>query len=170
MKLILPLLAIMMSVAGCQKDKPVESTVERPQNPAARIAPAVAPPDHNTVPFLMRNYWVIERCIAPRDGSLGVRMIGTWWKMEPDGTYTRGQWDIKKDEGHWFFKEGSKRGLLYTDSGVDDRYDAEIELQGFSTDTYEMSWVKTDSLGDFQPLLMKMINLSSPPTPEQFGM
>jgi len=168
-----------LAFSACKHDAP-EQAGEMPAT-VATTTPAGEPgktggsyaspvlPDQNNprIQLLLRTFWVAEYWVNHADNSQNKPNKGRWWRFNPDGTFTTGQWEQTFSNGSWVvFRDGEKE-LLHLDA-ADDNLDMEFELQAISQLQDYMSWVGTKTY-KMNSIAVKATSLLTMPTKAQFG-
>lgn len=161
-------------IAACQNDKVGSKPIVNDGKPPSqsnkcgdgRLGSPREPSQSVETSMLLQNYWVFEFCIIANDPPRGRAKEGSWYKFNPDGTFTSGYWEQEICHGNWYVSfpiEG--KPVLLLDS-ANDTEDSEFEIQGYSQDG--MSWVGTKKFSQTD-MMIKAINLLTKPTKAQFG-
>lgn len=172
MKSILFLLLGGIFFLHCADSSPADGTSAAGSAPVASAAGSYEPPNppdlgQAETQALVRNYWVFEFVRDTRNPQNNRDKPGTWYQLNTDGTFTGGLWSQTTHQGSWRFRIQDGRAYLNIDSAIDSE-DIQYELQGMNEDGDTMSWVSTNLYGN-GGMLLKVINLLTIPTKEQFG-
>ena len=93
---------------------------------------------------------------------------GRWYKFEDNGTFTNGQWQEQTGNGSWFLNYREGKTYLLCDNLYNSQ-DVEWEIQGINQAQDAMSWVATTKGYTDSGGMVKIIQMLTPPTKEQFG-
>jgi len=177
-KFLLLLSFILMVTFSCQPNTKVvsnngDSAVDEKPSLGSIGTPAI-PQKFKETDLLLTDYWVYEYYVIPEKVGVGPNFVGTWYKFNPNGTYTKGQFQETFDNGNWYISErpsehqpGKVFRYIYFDSAVNDLWDVGFEIQG--TSGYNMSWVKQLNPPDGESGLGKVMKMLTKPTREQLG-
>lgn len=173
-------LLLALGLLGCGKDQPAtgadgiavaeENRVDNnvPSTGQGFVGEPEAPPTElRETQALLRNFWVFEFYIDRKNPDNRIAKKGKWYKFEPDGTFTGGQWQDQTHAGVYRVYRKDNKVMLLIDSNNDSE-DAEFDMQGLTGDAEAMSWVGTSRF-DMSHVILKAINLLTRPTKEQFG-
>lgn len=163
------MIALLGMFSSCQQD--AGDTAQSAQGAVVGSAmPAVIPDNSRFSNVLQRNFWVIEYYIPEIHNKDKFEFNkGRWFRFLGDGTYEYGHWTEKQGSGTWFLRQGENYPTLRCDSATNDKDDVEYQIQGLTADQNTMSWVRTKNFGVAESASIKIINLLSMPTREQFG-
>lgn len=156
--------AVLLTVTACGDDRGA-GVQKRAQGTV--MAP-IAPNTHSTyVQTLLNNYWVYEYYVDSQDRSNQIPNKGRWYKFNPDGTFTGGQWQEQTHAGSWVLNIEDGTWVIYLDSN-NDALDNQFFIQGLEPGAESTSWVGTSRF-DNSHIIIKVINLLTMPTKAQFG-
>ena len=155
---IFPFLFIALVVTACRNEEDAGRRTLPPPDPV---------PDTRESRLLLRNYWVFELFVVPRNRELSLASKGKWYKFSADGTFEAGYWQDYTTRGNWSLRYGGEFPLIHLNA-ENEALTGEYEIQGFSNDTEYSSWVGTARYGQ-KGHAAKVMNLLSIPTRRQFG-
>ena len=176
-KFLLQLTFILMVTFSCQPNSKVsksgDSSVDAKPSLGSIGTPAI-PEKFKETDLLLTDYWVYEFYVIPEKVGVGPNFVGTWYKFNPNGTYSKGQFQETFDNGNWYISSrpsehqpGKVFKYIYFDSAVNDLWDVGFEIQG--TSGYNMYWVKQLDPPDGESGLAKVMKMLTKPTREQMG-
>jgi hypothetical protein len=163
---------------SCQPNNKVSKNAENvdvPGKPSlGSIGTPSIPGNFKETQLLLTDYWVYEFYVIPEKVGVGPNFVGTWYKFNPNGSYSKGQFQETFDNGNWYISErpsehqpGKVFRYIYFDSAVNDLWDVGFEIQG--TSGFNMSWVKQLDPPDGESGLAKVMKMLTKPTREQLG-
>ena len=169
MKRILFFLSIFLILGACSNEQTSSS-----ENSGGGAAPQRAVPPPQPIPntreaqLLLRDYWVFEFFIVPRNRELSDANRGKWYRFSGDGTFEAGHWQDLTTRGTWTLFYGGEYPVIHV-VAENDLLTGEYQIQSVSNDTDYMSWVGTARYGQ-KGYAAKVLNLLSTPTRKQFGL
>ena len=166
-------MAIALLGWGCDKGKgevdqflqSQPQNTERPGSFATPLAPGVS----TEASLLVDEFWTIEYYVNPDDMTRNIKSeSGRWYKFEKDGTFTNGHWGEQTGNGSWFLNYRDGKTYLMCDNLYNSQ-DVEWEIQGINQAQDAMSWVATTKGFTDSGGMVKIIQMLSRPSKEQFG-
>lgn len=165
---------------SCESDNTTETNtstiVETPQNTPPPTSPTAAtgrfnpPKPAGNTSFekaFLEGIWVFEFYVDPSSRENSDFNRGRWYQFKADGSFTSGHWQEQTANGSWKVFQREDKWLLFVDSTIDSQ-DAEFELT-VNKEADAMSWVGTSTFKAYDPIMLKVIQLTSLPTKKQFG-
>lgn len=166
MKISFPVLffAFLLLASACT-DEDVNGMQNTGKGSAA--APIAANTHSPYVQTLLNNFWVYEYYVDSKDRSTQLPNKGRWYKFNADGTFEGGQWEEQTHAGSWVLNIEEGNWVIYLDSN-NDALDNQFFIQGLEPGVESTSWVGTSRFENSH-IIIKVINLLTRPTKQQFG-
>jgi hypothetical protein len=173
----------LLAITACKNDPPAtesgiavaaENQVEaetpagngRSTTSGSMVEPVTPDPNDRYVKALIQYFWVVEFWqdhVNEKNKNLN---RGSWWKFNPDGTFTAGKFEEETHNGSWTITHRDSKTFLKIDANID-AFDSEFDIQGVTRLDDAMSWVGTDTYNQSH-LAVKVMQLLTQPTKAQF--